>query len=80
MRHNNIRDLTANILIEAGCKGVEIEPPLLPITGETFQYRSTITESSARLDVSARGLWSSFDKIYTDIRVFNSLAPTNSRQ
>ena len=80
MRHNNIRDLTANILIEAGCKGVEIEPPLLPITGETFQYRSTITENSARLDVSARGLWSSFDKIYTDIRVFNSLAPTNSRQ
>ena len=80
MRHNNIRDLTANILLEAGCKDVEVEPQLLPISGETFNYRSTITENSARLDVSARGVWSPLDKVYTDIRVFNSLAPTNNRQ
>ena len=80
MRHNNIRDLTANILLEAGCKDVEIEPQLLPISGETFNYRSTITENSARLDVSARGVWSPLDKVFTDIRVFNSLAPTNNRQ
>ena len=77
LRHNNIRDLTANILVEAGCGDVRIEPQLLPITGETFQYRSTNTANSARLDVSARNLWSDRDKVYTDIRVFNSLAPTN---
>ena len=41
----------------------------------TFSFVTLFTK-----DVSARGLWSSFDKIYTDIRVFNSLAPTNSRQ
>eukprot|EP00116_Pleurobrachia_bachei_P009017 sb/3469279/ len=78
------RDLTANILLEAGCKGVEVEPQLLegllPISGETFKYRSTITENSARLDVSARGVWGPFDKVYTDIRVFNSFAPTYNRQ
>ena len=48
LRHNNIRDLTANFLEEAGCKAVTIEPQLLPITGETFQFKSTITVSSAR--------------------------------
>ena len=62
MRHNNLRNLTANILVEAGCKDVEIEPQLLPITGETFQYRSTNTDNSARLDVSARGVLSPLNK------------------
>ena len=80
LRHNNIRDLTANILVEAGCKDVRIEPQLLPITGETFQFKSTITVNSARLDVSARNVWSDLDKVFTDIRVFNSLAPTNISQ
>ena len=80
LRHNNIRDLTANFLEEAGCKAVTIEPQLLPITGETFQFKSTITVNSARLDVSARNVWSDLDKVFTDIRVFNSLAPTNINQ
>ena len=80
LRHNNIRDLTANLLVEAGCTDVTIEPQLLPITGETFQFKSTITVNSARLDVSARNVWSDRDKVYTDIRVFNSLAPTNFSQ
>ena len=36
LRHNQIRDLTANLLAEAGCRDVTIEPHLLPLTGETL--------------------------------------------
>ena len=35
VRHNEIRDLTANLLSEV-CKDVRIEPELQPVTGETF--------------------------------------------
>ena len=56
LRHNQIRDLTANLLVEAGCKDVQVEPHLLPLTGETLQYASAITTDEARLDVSARGV------------------------
>ena len=33
IRHNDLRDATANILTEI-CKDVDIEPQLLPVTGE----------------------------------------------
>ena len=33
MRHNGIRDLTANLLSEV-CSDVQIEPDLQPLTGE----------------------------------------------
>eukprot|EP00116_Pleurobrachia_bachei_P008201 sb/3468463/ len=72
LRHNNIRDLTANILVEAGCKDVRIEPQLLPITGETFQYRSTNTANSARLDVSARNVGVTWTK-FTLISVYSTV-------
>ena len=62
---------------EAGCKDVVIEPHLLPITGEKFDLRSANTQNDARLDVSARGVWSAMDKTFLDIRVFNYRAPTN---
>ena len=29
----------------------EVEPPLLPLTGETFRHRSASTESDARADI-----------------------------
>ena len=77
LRHNEIRDLTANLLRESGCLGVSTEPHLLPITGEKFRLKSTNTKNDARLDVAATGFWSDMDKIYTDVRIFNPLAPTN---
>ena len=77
LRHNQMRDLTANLLVEAGCGDVVIEPHLLPLTGEEFKYRSAITTEEARLDVSARDLWYPMAKLFLDFRVFNSRAPTN---
>ena len=49
MRHNQIRDLIINFLIESGCKDIVREPHLLPLTGETFTLRSVNTSQEARL-------------------------------
>ena len=52
LRHNSLRDLFAEILEEV-CSDVQIEPPLLPLTGEKLPHGSNTTPG-ARLDVSAR--------------------------
>ena len=77
LRHNQIRDLTANLLVEAGCKDVVVEPHLIPLTGENLKYESAIKTDDARLDISARGIWSPLSKLFLDVRIFNSRAPTN---
>ena len=59
------------------CKDVEIEPMLLPITGERLTP-GTNTSENARLDISARNLWTPLAKAFTDVRVFHPQAPTNS--
>ncbi len=55
IRHNEIRDITANLLTEV-CNDVNIEPHLQPITGERFSSRSANTQDGARLDIGANGL------------------------
>ena len=40
IRHNDLRDLTAIILSEV-CKDTEIEPKLLPLSGEELHGRTT---------------------------------------
>ena len=47
--HNNVRDLNANILKEV-YNDAEVEPKLIPLTGEQLQYRSAIT-GEARLNI-----------------------------
>ena len=39
IRHNEIRDITASLLTEV-CPNVAIEPPLQPLSGETFRLAS----------------------------------------
>ena len=56
LRHNEIRDLTAHLLMEV-CHCVSTEPTLQPITGEVFNHATAITEDSARLDIAANGFW-----------------------
>ena len=46
LRHNEIRELTANLLTEV-CHKVSIEPDLQPLTGESLRGASSI---GARLD------------------------------
>ena len=47
IRHNEIRDLTANLMSEV-CQDVCVEPTLQPITGEV---PTAITDDGTRLDI-----------------------------
>ena len=77
IRHNEVRDLTANLLTEV-CHDVCVEPRLQPLTGETLSTRSATTEDNARLDVAASGFWGGrFERAFFDVRVFNPYAPSN---
>ena len=77
IRHNEIHDLTANLLSEV-CSDVSIEPDLQPLTGEGFALSTTNTQDNARLDIAASGFWGGrFELTYFDVRVFNPYAPMN---
>ena len=69
-RHNEIRDLTADLLAEV-CKAVAVEPPLERLTGEKLELASAISSDEARLDVSARGFWQRGQRAFFDVKVFN---------
>ena len=75
IRHNDLRDFTAEILQEV-CKDVAVEPLLTPLTGEHFDLKSTNTDDHARVDVAARGVWVKGSRAFFDVRVFNPLAQT----
>ena len=80
IRHNEIRDLTANLLTEV-CSEVCIEPHLQPTTPDQLSGATANSQDGARLDVSANGVWGGrFQKTYFDVRVFNPLAPSNKAQ
>ena len=77
IRHNEIRDITASLLIEV-CNNVSIEPELQPLSSESFHLASAITDDGDRLDIGADGFWgSSSQRTLFDVRVFNPLAPSN---
>ena len=67
MRHNSLRDTTAELLRQV-CKDVEPEPQLLPVAGVQLPNGTNIADE-ARLDVSARSFWSPLDRAFIDIRV-----------
>ena len=70
MRHNEIRDVEAELLSEV-CKDVTVEPPLLPITGEQFTNNSANIADDARLDVSAMSFWAPQQRAFMDVRIFH---------
>ena len=64
IRHNEIRDLTANLLSEV-CNNVCTEPELLPVTGENLAGASANAQPGARVDIAANGVWGgSFERTY----------------
>jgi len=76
VRHNEIRDVTANLLTEV-CHDFIIEPDLQPLMGETLAGASSNTMDGARLDIAVNGFWGGcFEKTYLDVRVFNTHAPS----
>ena len=77
MRHNEVRDLTANLMAEV-CHDVCIEPALQPVTGELLSGASAITEDGARLDVAASGFWGGrYERAFFDVWIFNPHAASN---
>ena len=75
IRHNEIKDLTANLLTEV-YNDVSIE--LEPIDGEVFIAASSYSQDGARLDIAANGFWGGqFERTFFDVRVFNPHAPSN---
>ena len=77
IRHNEVRDVTANLLTEI-CHDVKTEPDLQPLTGETMTRSTSITADGARLDIAVNGFWGGrFERTFLDVRVFNPHAPTN---
>ena len=79
IRHNRIRDLTAELLTEV-CPNVAVEPVLQPLTGEGFSLGTTNVQDDARLDIKAQDFWDhSKRSTFLDVRVYNSHAPSNCR-
>ena len=70
IRHNEIRDVSANLLSEI-CHNTCVEPVLQPLSGESFQSRSANTQDDARCDIRARGFWSRGQDAFFDVRVFH---------
>ena len=72
MRHNNIRDLNAELQREV-CRDVVVEPSLIPIDNEEVEGARG---DGARPDVSSRGLWSTFERTFFDVCVLHPNAPS----
>ena len=53
IQHNEVRDMTASLLTEV-CHNMATEPPLQPLSGESFNAQSTNTDDNARLDIRCR--------------------------
>ena len=56
LRHNAIRDITAQLFTEV-CPNVGVEPQLQPLSGETFQYRTVNTDECSHLDIQTKNFW-----------------------
>ena len=76
VRHNEIRDITAEVLTEV-CHGVGKEPHLQPVTEELLSHQTANREDGARLDIVAEDFWGrDSTQAFFDVRVFNPLAQT----
>ena len=69
MRHNNLRDLNAEMQREV-CRDVVVEPDLLPLDREEIQGAQG---DRAAPDISSRGLWSTFERTFFDVMVLTPM-------
>ena len=72
MRHNALRDLNADFQREV-CKDVVVEPQLLPLRNEVVDGTSA---RRAAPDISSRGIWSTFERTFFDVRVMHPNCPS----
>jgi hypothetical protein len=74
IQHNEVRDVLASVMKEAGFKAVETEPQLQPLTGETFEFKSANKDEDARSDVKCNGFWRPMRMAFFDIKVVSPYA------
>ena len=74
IQHNEVRDVLAQAMREAGHKAVEVEPQLQNLTGEVFEYKSANKQDDARSDIKVCGFWTSMRQAYFDVKVVSLLA------
>ena len=75
MRHNALRDLNAELQREV-CRGVVVEPQLLPLENEIHMDINGTNAARAATDISSRGIWSTFEHTFFDVRVLHPNAPS----
>ena len=77
IRHNNIRDLTTSLMSEI-CHDVNIEPVLQSLTGKALKYKLPFVMMIPILIVVLLvfGVLN-INTHFFDVRIFNSLAPSN---
>ena len=75
MHHNEIRDMSANLLREV-CPYKCTGPGQQPLNSETFQLRTANTDNEVRVDIRAEGFWTLAQVAFFDIRVFHPSAPS----
>ena len=56
-----------------------VEPPLQPLSGESFAHRSAITEDNACVDIAVTNFWSARQRSFLDVRVYNRFSRTYSK-
>ena len=78
IRHIELLDITADLLTETS-SDVMMEPSLQPLSDEVFNYRTTITDDNARVDIAVSNFWSPYLHFFFDIRVFNPFSSTYNK-
>jgi hypothetical protein len=74
IQHNEVRDVLAQCMREAGHTLVEVEPQLQELSGEVFEYKSANKEADARSDIKCCGFWSNKRQAYFDVKVVSPFA------
>jgi hypothetical protein len=74
IQHNEVRDVLAQCMREAGHSLVEVEPQLQELSGEVFEYKSANKEADARSDIKCCGFWSNKRQAYFDVKVVSPFA------
>ena len=78
IQHNEVRDVIAECIREAGHLSVETEPKLQPLSGEQFQYKSANKDEDARSDVKCTGFWRPLRQAYFDVKIVSPMARSYS--
>ena len=78
LQHDEVKQVVAELLKEAHFAGVEIEPRLQPLSGESFLLKSVNKDDEARSDVKCLGFWTRYRWAYFDIKVVSPFAKSYS--